>query len=340
MLLLSNQSDRQDRKLPEWFPGSKNQGDDIAGIVHSVGENVTEFKPGDRVAAFHEMQAPGGSYAEYALAWQHTTFHLPKKTSFEGTDILPGCPGALCKDDASRCNDHANQRESEAAALPLAGMTAALGLYLRLCLPAPWTPATDPLPLIIYGGATAVGAYAIQMARHSNIHPLITVAGRGAQHVESLIDRSKGDTVVDYRSGDDAVVQGMKDALKGQKVYHAFDAVSEKGSSRNICKVLEQGGKITRVLPTDAEGIPDTVQSSMTMVGSVHKEAKEFGFVWFRLMARGLADGWFSAHPTEVVRGGLGGIQTALENLKAGKASAVKYIFRIEDTEGAGQDEA
>lgn len=63
----------------------KNQGDDISGIVHEVGENVSEFKPGDRVAAFHEMMKPGGSYAEYALSWAHTTIHLPEKTSFEGT---------------------------------------------------------------------------------------------------------------------------------------------------------------------------------------------------------------------------------------------------------------
>ena len=61
------------------------QGDDIAGIVHEVGENVVEFKKGDRVAAFHEMMKPGGSYAEYAVSWKHTTFFLPKKTSFEGT---------------------------------------------------------------------------------------------------------------------------------------------------------------------------------------------------------------------------------------------------------------
>lgn len=53
--------------------------------MHTVGDNVTEFKPGDRVAAFHEMQSPGGSYAEYAVAWAYTTFHIPKKTSFEGT---------------------------------------------------------------------------------------------------------------------------------------------------------------------------------------------------------------------------------------------------------------
>jgi NADPH2:quinone reductase len=61
-----------------------NEGDDIAGIVAAVGDNVTEFKPGDRVAAFHQMLEPHGSYAEYAISWQHTTFHIPKSTSFEG----------------------------------------------------------------------------------------------------------------------------------------------------------------------------------------------------------------------------------------------------------------
>lgn len=61
-----------------------NQGDDIAGIVEAVGENVSEFKHGDRVAGFHEMGATGGSYAEYAISWQHTCFHIPKKTAFEG----------------------------------------------------------------------------------------------------------------------------------------------------------------------------------------------------------------------------------------------------------------
>lgn len=62
----------------------KNHGDDIAGYVEAVGAGVTAFKKGDRVAAFHEMLAPHGSYAEYAIAWDHTTFHIPEGTSFEG----------------------------------------------------------------------------------------------------------------------------------------------------------------------------------------------------------------------------------------------------------------
>lgn len=77
-------SNPKDWKMPEFLPGAMNQGDDIAGVVHAVGSNVVEFKPGDRVAAFHQTMQPGGSYAEYAVSWAHATFHIPKKTSFEG----------------------------------------------------------------------------------------------------------------------------------------------------------------------------------------------------------------------------------------------------------------
>ena len=68
------------------FGKELNQGDDIAGIVEAVGENVSEFKHGDRVAGFHEMGTAGGSYAEYAISWQHTCFHIPKQISFEGEE--------------------------------------------------------------------------------------------------------------------------------------------------------------------------------------------------------------------------------------------------------------
>lgn len=61
-----------------------NQGEDVAGYVHAVGSKVTEFHVGDRVAAFHQMQASHGGFAEYSLVCDHTTFHLPKETSFEG----------------------------------------------------------------------------------------------------------------------------------------------------------------------------------------------------------------------------------------------------------------
>jgi len=276
-----------------------------------VGSNITQFKPGDRVAAFHEMVHPHGSYAEYANAFGYTTWHLPKHTSFE-----------------------------EAATIPLAGMTAALGMYQRLRLPLPWQPATQEIPLVIYGAASAVGAYAVKMAVLSNIHPLICIAGRGIPYVESLIDKSKGDTIIDYRKGDAEVVSGMEKALGGKQLLHAYDAVSEFGSYQNICKVLDHyEGKITNVLPGKKYAdIPKTVERSTTQVGNVHNKDfpadVEFGAVFFKWFGRGLEKGFFRGHPYEVIPGGLGGVQQGLQNLKDGKASATKYVFRIAETEG------
>jgi NADPH2:quinone reductase len=294
------------RKIPVFFKQALNTGDDIAGIVHSVGANVYEFQKGDRVASFHEMMKPHGSFAEYAVGWAHSTFKIPPKTSYE-----------------------------DAATIPLAAMTSALGLYKRLGLPAPWTPAKESIPLVVYGGASAVGAFAIKLAVLSNIHPIIAVAGNGIQYVEGLIDRSKGDTIVDYRDGDASVVKGIKDALKGAKLDYAFDAVSEHGSYTNIVQALEKDGAITFVLPGKTyEGIPDTVKQSTTKVGDTHEDAKDFAYVFYRYFAKGLDEGFFKAHPVEVAQGGLEGVEKALKNLKDGKASAVKYVFRIADTPG------
>ncbi|SMR53466.1 unnamed protein product [Zymoseptoria tritici ST99CH_1E4] len=300
----------KDWKIAEWMPQMQNvnQGDDIAGVVHEVGSEVTEFKKGDRVAAFHQMLQPGGGWAEYSVAWDHTTFFLPEKTSFE-----------------------------EGAAIPLAALTAAIGLFAsdRLALPNVFTPATEPIPLVVYGASSAVGSYVLQFAAKANIHPLICISGRAQDHVEKLIDRSKGDTIIDYRKGDEAVVEGIKSALKGSKLNYAYDAVSEKGSFQNICKVLEPNGKITLVLPgADYSDIPEGVQQSQTNVGQSHDQQKDLAYVYSRLITRGLQEGWFKAQPQEVIPGGLGGVQTGLERLKDGTASAVKYIYKISDTEG------
>jgi hypothetical protein len=156
--------------------------------------------------------------------------------------------------------------------------------------------------------------------------------------VEKFIDRSKGDTIIDYREGDEAVVKGLKAAASGKNIEYAFDAVSEKGSVENIGQVLDQEvGRVTYVLPGKKYNLPGKIQQSLTTVGSVHgvpDDLKDFGYVYFRYIAKGLEEGWFKPQPQEVIPGGLEGVQTALSNLKSGKASAVKYVLRIADTKG------
>lgn len=269
------------------------------------------------------MLTPNGAFGEYGVAPENTTFRLPAEVSFE-----------------------------EGATIPLAAMTAAVGMYQRLGLPLPWLAAQDRLPLVIYSAASAVGAFAVKFAALSNIHPIIAIAGRGTSYVETLLDRSKGDTIIDYRLGNEAVVTELEKFLGGEKLIYAFDAVSDKGSFQNLMKVLDhEKGKIALVLARKRyEGIPDTFQKFFTQVGKVHadrypgikgeKKLKgalgdiTFGTIFYKFMERGLLEGWFRGHPHEVVPGGLNGVETGLSNLKAGKASAVKYVYRIEETEG------
>jgi NADPH2:quinone reductase len=132
------------------------------------------------------------------------------------------------------------------------------------------------------------------------------------------------------------VIQGLKDALKNKPFRYAFDATSEHNSYTNIVAAgLEKDGHLTVVLPGKKyEGVPETVNLVTTSVGEAHKGDKDFAYVYYRYLAKGLDDGWFKPHPVEVVEGGLDGLEKALTNLKDGKASAVKYVFRIADTKG------
>ena len=240
-------------------------------------------------------------------------------------------------------------------------MTAAVSLYLTLGLPEPWRPTHTCQPLIIYGASGAVGSFAIQLAQLSNIHPIIAVAGKAMNHVESLIDRSKGDTICDYRNGDDALVLEMQAALRRTghcSVYYALDCMSEKkkGSYPNILRVLDPKGHICLTQNYDPDDFPKVTTHTRMTVRWVHQDinmyagfslgpetihslkdsvtgGRDFGFLMFRFFGRALEKGFLKGHPQEVVPGGLGGIESALEKLKSGQTSAVKYVFRIEETE-------
>ncbi|KAF5575536.1 alcohol dehydrogenase [Fusarium pseudocircinatum] len=315
-------SNPKDSMSAFWMP-PQNFGDDMAGYVEAVGPGVFEFQPGDLVAAFHEMYTPHGSFAEYAIAPANTTFRLPQNISFE-----------------------------QAATVPLASMTAALGLYQYLGLPYPWVTEeyiSDRPPLVIYGAGAAVGSFAVQLARKSQLHPLICVAGQSKDHVETLIDRKKGDTIIDYRLGPDHVVAEIKKALGGKPLLYAFDSVADKGSDKILGAVIDpQHGKLAMVRPNDRtkicktpgvkmdgltlpkmEGVPVGIEAFWTAVGSVHGADKHFGFVFSRYIALGLEEGWFKPHPFEVVPGGLNGLTDGLTRLLTGQAHAVKYVYRI-----------
>lgn len=187
-----------------------------------------------------------------------------------------------------------------------------------------------------------MGACTIKFARLSNIHLLITVAGKGCAFVETLIDRQKGDTIINYREGDEFVRAKIKEATGGQSVHYAFDGVGEHGSHQNIGAAMTAPGEIATMFPSVDYQPPEGIIMGQAIAGSVHMppaagktvEDKEFGAAFFQFIGRGLARGWFSGHPYEVRPGGLAGLEGALQDLKEGKASAVKYVVRIGKPDG------
>ncbi|CAJ2502933.1 Uu.00g103270.m01.CDS01 [Anthostomella pinea] len=312
-------SNPKDWKMPLWHNFPHNSGDDMAGVVYSVGKDVYEFKPGDRVAAFHEVSLQGGftengAFAEYAVAPDWTTFHVPHNISFE-----------------------------EAATMPVAALTAAIALFCDMKLPAPHAmpaQAERKTPLLIYGVSSAVGAFAAKLARLSGIGPIIGVAGRAGDFARTLVDH-----VVDYRQGEDAVVAAVEAILEkeglGSKVPYVLDAISEHGSLETTLRFIDpNGGTVSTVLPPnlfakDKENFayPAGVTAINSAVPLVHATHKDFGYIWSRYLGRLLEDGRLKPHPYEVIPGGLNGVLTGLKKLKNGEASAVKYVFRIEETD-------
>jgi len=110
-----------------------NSGDDIAGFVGQVGSAVLAFRPGDRVAALHQLGAPAGAYAEFARVKEYTTFHI-------GT--IPF---------------------ERAATLPMATFMAVLGLFGTLRLTSSlWDRVVKPTTLLIYGASSSVGSMAVK----------------------------------------------------------------------------------------------------------------------------------------------------------------------------------
>lgn len=319
----------KDWKIPVWTNETSNTGDDIAGIVEDLGTGVVGIHKGDRVAGFHVMRTPSGSFAEFAIAPQYLVFPIPDAVTFE-----------------------------EASTIPLAAYTAAVALFDSLEYPSPWDKAAKRAakdgpkrPLVVYGASTAVGAYGVKLAQFAGIHPIIAVGSKNSDFVVPFLNASKGDRIVDYKAykTSEDLVAAIKDAVKKSgapdgRAYDVFDGVSTtetvKLTSKAVAGLPDGNGRkprVTVVLPNVSQEADPSVDVVLTAVGMVSGDAEEeklFGLVWGRVLARGLAEGWFTPHPHEVVNGGLNGVGEALSALKDEKVHGKKLVVRIADTQG------
>ena len=108
-----------------------------------------------------------------------------------------------------------------AATIPLASITAALGLFHEMCLPLP--PASCETSILIWGGSTSVGQYTIQLAKAVGCFVITTASPARHDYLKEL----GADICFDYK--DPNIVLQIKEAAKGSLAY-GFDCISEKES--------------------------------------------------------------------------------------------------------------
>jgi NADPH:quinone reductase-like Zn-dependent oxidoreductase len=146
-------------KLPCHFPLIL--GWDVAGVVEQVGAAVTAFRPGDEVYGYirrHHLQF--GTYAEYVTATDTYFAHKPSELSFE-----------------------------EAAALPLAGLTAHQALETM--------GVRGGETLFVGGGSGGVGHIAVQLGIARGARVIATASERNQDFLREL-----GAEPLDYAAGD------------------------------------------------------------------------------------------------------------------------------------------
>lgn len=178
-------------------------GVDVAGVVEAVGRSVSRFKIGD--AVYGDLSGSGsGSFAEYVAAPANLLAHKPAQLSFE-----------------------------EAAAVPMAGVTALQGLRDKGKLRA-------GEKVLIYGASGGVGSFAIQIAKALGAEvTAVTSTGK--------IDMARAlgaDHVVDYTREDFAADGAQYDVILGVNGYRPIG---------DYARALRPGGRYVMVGGSDAQ---------------------------------------------------------------------------------------
>ncbi|KAF4867627.1 Zinc-type alcohol dehydrogenase-like protein [Colletotrichum siamense] len=286
-------------------------GCDFVGTVEETGDQVNKLKKGDTIAGLiwgGEIKGIGG-YSEYTVADNDISFRVPKNISLE-----------------------------EAATLPLASMTSWLALFSKDCLAIPRDGGKDT-SVLIWGGSSSVGLYAIQIAALHGFKVITTCSPRHFDLVKSLGAKH----ALDYH--DDNVVESIKQAAPGLK--YVFDTIGNKSSSGLASRAIDErgGGGLCTVRPGKANTENVTKQTKVTDVlvwtaflkdhryGSFHWPAHEadhqLGTEFFEKLPGWVEEGKIKPNKPKVIPGGLEGVHKGFQEYRDGNVSATKLVYAL-----------
>ncbi|KAJ3929536.1 MAG: dehydrogenase [Lentinula lateritia] len=275
----------------DWPVDSVIAGHDFAGVIQQLGLDVpSESRQiGQRVAGFlNGCTSPenGGTFAEYCVADAMLLVDIPDDMSFES-----------------------------ASTLGLAAFTACQVLWQFQKLPTPVDVAKDPFPILVWGGASAVGQFVIQLAKQSGLQVITTASPQNHE----LLRKLGADTVFDYR--DPKVISNIKTFCGDKQLHVAIDCVSVDESVSLVTQCIEdcEDSYIALVLPVK----PIEGKYAYPAI----PEHFEFGKWCAALLSRLAKNNTLSVTPIRVVPNGLADAQYWIDYQDEGKLRAQKIVY-------------
>lgn len=135
-----------------------------------------------------------------------------------------------------------------------------------------------------------------------------------------------------------------RNALDGDKCFHAVDAINDGQSWRQLSEALAlEGSRLSVYLPRlDYISIPPSPEVGVTFFGTVHgqptpcwdqkcEEDVDFAYVLFRLLGKWLSEGKINGHPYVLLPNVRASVEEGLIQLKEGLVSAKKLIYKVAD---------
>ncbi|KAH6673433.1 chaperonin 10-like protein [Halenospora varia] len=296
-------------------------GCDYAGEVAEVGKlALGSWKVGDRVAGF----VHGGHYSDR---------------------------GSFCKylkvDGSLAWRIPSGLRDEEASTYGVPAATAMLALNVRLGVPWSDAPSADlklqqQAPesrgtILIYAGSTAVGLFAIQLAKSGGY----TVVTTASPHSFDLVKKYGADNAFDYRS-----TTSVQDIVKAfPNITQAVDCISEGRSTEFCAQVMKKnGGKVVTLFDQGKSKVQGVQYDFLVVFTALGQK-----FAWLppigpsfpaapsdrEALARFYANlphlvNDVKAPPLRMLGSGFDNILIGLDELRQGKVSGQKLVVKLE----------
>ncbi|KZV68023.1 alcohol dehydrogenase, partial [Peniophora sp. CONT] len=298
-------------------------GGNSVGTVVAVGSAVTTLDVGDTVFGYSHGESKARSFQEYIV--------VPVKR-------LGRVPAGLDERAAATVPDN--------FVSAWWSLTKYLGIDLPYDLPAKEKPAGHDEPILIWGGATSVGQYAIQILKLAGYTNVITTSS--PSHKDLLVDYGAR-VVIDYRAPLADLHKQLLDAAAGQKYRKVLDCVAHDKKTialyRDVVavggtaalllpvQISNEAGKVVEMQSLDIDGgdFPEGVKSVGARTHFYHNDEKLYKRLQPEIMPQLLGSGAIKPNTFRIVEGDslLQRVDDSLRSLRDGLVSGEKLVFKI-----------